>query len=59
MKFILTTAGILSLTLMSSCIQMSQQAAGPIPPPAPETLRRPIPPGLQHYYTLPAPMKRY
>ncbi len=43
--------------LMSSCIQMSQQAAGPIPPPAPETRQKPIPPALQRYYTLPAPLE--
>ena len=47
---------ILSLACCS-CTQFSQQAAGPIPPPAPETLSRPIPPALQHYYTLPAPTK--
>ena len=47
---------ILSLAVCS-CTQLSQQAAGPIPPPAPETLSRPIPPALQHYYTLPAPEK--
>lgn len=48
----------LILTLSCSCcMQFSQQAAGPIPPPAPETLRRPIPEALQHYYTLPAPEK--
>ncbi len=49
---------LLPLTLLCcSCAQMSQQAVGPIPPPAPETLRRPIPPALQHYYTLPAPQE--
>ena len=47
---------ILSL-VCCSCTQFSQQAAGPIPPPAPETLCRPIPEALQHYYTLPAPEK--
>lgn len=47
---------ILSL-VCCGCTQFSQQAAGPIPPPAPETLCRPIPEALQHYYTLPAPEK--
>ena len=58
MKALRIMAGIAAATLVSSCIQMSQQAAGPIPPPAPETLRRPIPPALQHYYTLPEPVKQ-
>jgi hypothetical protein len=57
MRTILTSAGVLVM-MLSSCIQMSQQAAGPIPPPSPETLRRPIPPALESYYTLPRPVER-
>lgn len=49
-------AFILAL-LGSSCIQLSQQAVGPIPPPAPETRCKPIPPALQDYYTLPLPVE--
>ncbi|MBR3903755.1 MAG: hypothetical protein IKJ29_08870 [Akkermansia sp.] len=42
--------------LCQGCIQMSQQAAEPIPPPAPETRVRPLPKELLRYYTLPRPI---
>ena len=54
MRFFLLTVGAIA-TVLSSCQQLSQQVVGPIPPPAPETLCRPIPPELQSYYTLPKP----
>ena len=40
---------------LSGCQQLSQQVVEPVPPPAPETLCKPLPPELQPYYTLPAP----
>jgi hypothetical protein len=56
MRFQLISACVLSM-LMVSCLQMNQNAVGPIPPPAPETLCRPIPEAHVQYYTLPAPVE--
>lgn len=56
MKAAAIIASTTSLVLCSSCQQFSQRAVEPIPPPAPETLCRPIPPELQEYYTLPKPI---
>ncbi len=54
MRIIINLASLATLAL-SSCAQFSQKVVGSIPPPSPETLRRPIHPALQHYYTLPLP----
>lgn len=54
MRIFLITLGT-SAGLLGACQQFSQRVVGPIPPPAPETLCRPIPPELQSYYTLPKP----
>lgn len=54
MRTIINLAVLATLAL-SSCAQFSQKVVGSIPPPSPETLRRPIHPALQHYYTLPLP----
>lgn len=51
--FLVVPAGLI---LGSACTQVSQQAVGPIPPPAPETLCRPIPLEQVNYYTLPEPI---
>lgn len=56
MRLSTTFSGVLVLLLCSSCQQFAQKAAEPIPPPAPETLIRPIPPALKEYYTLPKPI---
>ena len=54
MRFFTICAGLLSVSL-SACQQFSQQVVEPIPPPAPETLCKPLPPELAPYYTLPKP----
>ncbi len=56
MKLLIKIAGCLVLLPGTSCQQFSQQAVGPIPPPAPETLCQPIHPALKDYYTLPHPL---
>lgn len=56
MRTIINLVSLATLAL-SSCAQFSQKVVGSIPPPSPETLRRPIHPTLQHYYTLPQPEK--
>ena len=47
---------VLICLLTASCMQMNQEAVGPIPPPSPETLVRPLPPEWEQYYTLPVPV---
>lgn len=46
-----------ALATSSSCMQMRQNAVGPIPPPAKETKARPLTPEEQRYYTLPRPVQ--
>ena len=55
MRVFLITLGA-AAGLLGSCQQFSQRVVDPIPPPAPETLCKPMPPELRQHYTLPAPL---
>ena len=55
MKMARIISGIFLALAAVSCSQFSQRIVSPIPPPAPETLERPIPEHLKDYYTLSEP----
>ncbi|MBO5684659.1 MAG: hypothetical protein J6R92_06885 [Akkermansia sp.] len=57
MKHIPLALALAVLLTGNSCRQISQRVVGPIPPPAPETLTRPLSAEEVQYYTLPLPVR--